>query len=101
MSVFLKEKETLKVFGTLLSQLKDLKWGQTTLQVRRMVPHFQKCQYLKIEKRVVRFFLLLASSGFTATLQSLGYICVVCVLMMGLRKNLCFPSLDKRYLRFF
>ena len=59
MSVFLKEKATLKVFGTLLSQLKGLMWGQTTLKVRRMVPHFRKCQYLKIEKCVVRFFLLL------------------------------------------
>ena len=63
MSVFLKVKETLKVFGTLLSQLKGLKWGQTTLKVRRIVPHFRKCQYLKIGKCVVRFFLLLASSA--------------------------------------
>ena len=58
-SVFLKEKETLEIFGTLQSQLKGRNWGQTTFKDSRISPHFRKYQYLKIEKCVVRFFLLL------------------------------------------
>ena len=62
-SVILKQKETLEVFETLLSQLKGPNQGQTSCKESRISPQFQKYQYLKIEKCVVRFFLLFASSG--------------------------------------